>query len=73
MTDTETSYLRLPEKSTWPNPNDPREVQWRLRYGTPSREDLLFAASTMAAYSYLLGIPQRRRCSVVAQIRKALG
>lgn len=26
---------------TWPNPQDPNEVGWRLVWGTPSKSDLL--------------------------------
>lgn len=62
------SYLRI-GVTTWPNPNDPNEVQWRLRYGTPSKEDLLVAASAMHAYAHLIELPERRRNERVGQIR----
>jgi hypothetical protein len=55
----------------WPNPADPGEVEWRLRYGTPTREDLLWAASTIAAYRHLVDMPQRMRNRRVGQIREA--
>jgi hypothetical protein len=50
-------YLRLEDKTTWPNPDDPKEVQHRLRYGTPNRGDLLLAASVMQAYAYIVSGP----------------
>ena len=56
----------------WPNPNDPNEVQWRLRYGKPTREDILFAASVMSAYSQLVADPQRRRNEKVRGLREAM-
>ena len=64
------SFLRF-EGMTWPNPDDPKGVQWRLRYGTPSREDLLVAASTMHAYAHLISLTQRERNNRVSQIRSA--
>jgi hypothetical protein len=54
----------------WPNPDDPNETQWRLRYGTPTRADLLFAADVMCAYGQLVEDPQRRRNEKVAGIRR---
>lgn len=54
---------------TWPNPTDPNNVQWRLRYGIPSRQDLLAAASFMHAYAHLIDLPQRERNQRVSQIR----
>jgi hypothetical protein len=65
------SYLRLPEGTTWPDPKDPNEIQHTLRYGQPSREDLLVAASFIAAYGHLLAMPTRRRAEVVTQIRRS--
>lgn len=65
------AYLRF-DGMTWPNPNDPGKVQWRLRYGVASREDLLFAASVMSAYAQLVEDPQRRRNEKVGGIRRAL-
>ena len=66
------SYLRLDDRTVWPNPADPNEVQWRLRYGTPSKADLLVAASMMAAYRELAGQTYKRRSQVVSLLRAAL-
>ena len=65
------AYLRF-DGMTWPNPNDPTEVQWRLRYGTPSQSDLLVAASHMCAYAQLVEDPQRMRNEKVKGIRAAM-
>lgn len=54
---------------TWPNPTDPNEVQWRLRYGQPNKEDLLVAASFMHAYAHLIELPQRARNQRVSEIK----
>jgi len=62
------SYLCF-EGMTWPNPTDPNDVQWRLRYGTPRRRDILVAASFMHAYAHLIDLPQRERNERVSQIR----
>jgi len=56
---------------TWPNPDDPTEVQWRIQYGNPAREDLAAAVSFMAAYSQLIRLPRRTREARIRSIRKA--
>lgn len=63
------AYLRLGNKTVWPNPNDPTEVQDRLRYGNPSQSDLLIAASVMRAYRELVALPSRRRSEIVRDLR----
>lgn len=59
---------------TWPihieDEND--SVQWRLRYGEPSREDILFAASVMQAYAELVESPSRKRDAVIAILRRCV-
>ena len=55
----------------WPNPDDPREVAWRLTHGTPTREDLLTAVSFIGAYQQLVADPQRVRNGKVTRIRAA--
>lgn len=64
-------FLRF-EGMTWPNPSDPNGVQWRLRYGTPTRADQLVAASFMHAYAHLIDMPRREREVRVRQIRAAV-
>jgi hypothetical protein len=47
-------------------------VEWSLRYGTPTREQLNVAASMIAAYKQLVEDPKTRRDAKVAGIRRAL-
>jgi hypothetical protein len=65
-------YVRW-EGMTWPLHVEQGDdsVQWRLRYGTPSREDILFAASVMSAYASLIIATEAHRREVVAEIRAA--
>lgn len=62
------SHLRLDDGTTWPDPGDPGDVQWQLRYGGPTREQMVFAASVMAAYGRLGLGP---RSSQLAALRRA--
>lgn len=62
------SFVRF-DGMTWPNPTDPNDVQWRLRYGQPSKADLLVAASFMHAYAHLIDLPERERNRLVTAVR----
>lgn len=55
----------------WPDPADPLEVEYALRYGTPTRAQALTAASFVAAYKQMVGDTQHRRNANVAFIREA--
>lgn len=55
---------------TWPNPDT--AVAWTLKYGVPSREDLLFAASIIDAYQTLVTMPVKRRRGIIARLREAM-
>jgi hypothetical protein len=67
------SYL-LFDGMCWPDPTDPRESEWRLRYRPDSitRKDQMALASVMHAYRYLIGLDSRTRQQRVMQIRAAL-
>lgn len=56
--------------TTWPLPDG--EISWLLRYGTPTRGDLLLAASVISAYSALIKMPERRRRPIIATLRRAI-
>jgi len=58
---------------TWPNPTDPRELEWRLRYSPDSitRGDEMALASLVHAYGYLIGLDARTRQRRVMQIRES--
>lgn len=45
------------------------EIEWQLRYGNPSRGDLLSAASVLAAYGRLVDMPERRRREILPELR----
>lgn len=60
------------DQMTWPNPEDPLNVEWTLRYSTPTREQLLVAASMIAAYKQLVEDDQVRRNQKVAGLRRAI-
>ena len=62
-------YVRF-DGMTWPRTDT--DVGWQLRYGKPSQETLLVAASMVEAYKHLIDMPQRRRNRRVSQIRAAL-
>jgi hypothetical protein len=49
-----------------------RDLEWRLRYGAPTKADLLRAASVLAAYDEIIHCPRRKREYVVRQIRAAM-
>ena len=50
---TSTGWIQPTEDTTLPDPADPLEVEWKLRYGTPDRIDLLWAATVISAYKHL--------------------
>lgn len=56
----------------WPNPLDPDEVEWKLRYSTPTKSELMHASSVLAAYRALIFLPSRTREKRISAIRKAL-
>lgn len=56
----------------WPVPNQRvRDIGWRMRYSNSplSQEDMLVAASVIAAYAELINCGRAKRESVVAGIR----
>lgn len=47
----------------WPKPDKGMDdLDWKLRYGNPSREELLAAASIVSAYSSLISSKTQREC-----------
>jgi hypothetical protein len=42
-------YVTLDDGTVWPV--NVENIEWQLRYGTPSRSDLLIAASVLNAYT----------------------
>lgn len=61
------------DEMTWPMPSERLdEVEHTLRYGEPSRSDLLKAASVIAAYRQMVSDPRRKRDAVVRRLREAM-
>lgn len=58
---------------TWPVPGARLdEAEHRLRHGEATREDVLLAASVMAAYRQMMTDPETKRRTVVRQVREAM-
>jgi hypothetical protein len=67
------SYLHFDDRTTWPDPADPAEIGYRLRYGEPSKSDLIVAASFVAAYRDLIlsdSRTARERATRMRQLRE---
>jgi len=69
------THVRLDNGTTWPKPdledaNESECLEWRLRYDVPSREDLLMAASYLAAYNSLIYTTQKNRNYVCGAIKR---
>lgn len=47
------------------------DAEWTLRYGEPTREDLLFAASILNAYRSLVLRTEKVRAEIVRELRAA--
>jgi hypothetical protein len=56
---------------TWPNPEDPLMIEWKLRHGEPTKNELMVAASMIAAYKQLVYDTVARRNAKVRGIRAA--
>jgi hypothetical protein len=63
-------WMRTTE-TVWVRPSYARELEYRLRYGQPSRPELLAAASALAAYEALVRFDSRTRASVVSALKEA--
>lgn len=63
--------FRKIEGMTWPAPSDALDdVQWRLRFSSPTKSDLLVAAGVMAAYNQMVADPKSKRDMIVRELRK---
>lgn len=61
------THIRF-DQMTWPKPLP--DLEWVLRYGTPTKTELLNAASILAAYKALLFKSQKDRnhiCKVLKE------
>lgn len=54
----------------WPCPVEKiMDIEWRLRYGEPTEEDLLCAASVISAYAAMIWKTQAERNRIIKNIR----
>lgn len=60
------------DEMCFPQPGEQlSEIEWRLRYGLPSKQDLLVAASAISAYSELvLRKTQKERNKICKTLRR---
>lgn len=66
------SYLHF-DNMTWPNPDDPTELEWRCRYNPRllTQTDFYVLASIIAAYRQLIDETAVRRSQKIAGLRAA--
>ena len=71
-----TKRVNVSDGSSWPRPalesDEEYGVGHKLRYGTPTRGDLLMASSIIDAYGYLVMVSTREKRDLVCrEIRSA--
>jgi hypothetical protein len=60
------------EQTGWPRPGAALDsLDHRLRYGAPTKSDLLMAATVLSAYTALCDKPREVREAVIRAMRKA--
>jgi hypothetical protein len=47
-------------------------LEWRLRYGTPTKSDLLLAAGVISCYRAIIAMPESRRRKMIRELRTAV-
>lgn len=58
----------------WPRPDVAMaEIEWRLRHGTPSKADIMAAASVISAYRQMVFDPEKKRRVVIRHLRESVG
>jgi len=70
--DSNSAYVKPDTETVWPNPNDPREIEWKLRYDTPTKEELLIAASYIQAYKSLFNKKEKDILRYIRMIKRKL-
>jgi hypothetical protein len=60
------------EGCTWPNPLDPNEIGWKLRYGSPTESELLQAAEFISAYRHLCTATQKDAVHRLKKIKEKI-
>lgn len=68
------NHVTLDNDTVWPlvEKDENGGLEWRLRYGNPSREDILEAAGIVAAYDYLINaLTHKQQREILRQLKKA--
>lgn len=66
------SYVTVGPEMAWPSIGQRlQDAEWTLRYGDPTREDILFAASILNAYHALVLKTAKDRAEIVRELRAA--
>jgi hypothetical protein len=60
------------DEMSWPNPQATGDLEWDLRYGQPTKNDLLMAASVVSAYRALFEKPTSRSSEIIRTIKRML-
>ena len=66
------SYIKTSVECCWPNPQDPNDIEWMLRFGKVDKSHLLVAASYINAYRSLFDLTQKELIQTVSAIKKKL-
>ena len=69
-----TSYVSLGDSASWPNPEDPTELEWSLRHSKEPLKDheKLVIASYMATYAALFSMTNQERNKAINAIKREL-
>lgn len=63
-------YYRSFNTMCWPAPGpDLADLSYTLRYGEPTKEQLLVCASVLSAYEHLIRLSVTRRAGIVRELR----
>lgn len=66
-------YALLEEGTVWPIPegylDEDHSLEWKMRYATLSKKELLVAASYLAAYGALIGKTNKRRNQICNAVK----
>jgi hypothetical protein len=68
----DTAYVKPDAETVWPNPKDPCEIEWKLRYDMPTKGELLIAASYVEAYKSLFNKTQKDILRYIRAIKEKL-
>ncbi|MCP4760773.1 MAG: hypothetical protein GY870_03260 [archaeon] len=67
------NYIKIADGTTWPNPRDDNEIEWKLRHSKQPLTDneRMVVSSIMHAYSQLIHIDNKTRnkkCNMIKNI-----